>query len=166
MKTIKRLGFTHSHLLPGVYVNKLTGTLVVAHVGDLLCLGSPSHLKRFREDLMRVYECKYQVLERGTHITYLGRTIGLDEEGYTWKADRTHVKTLLEEQHLTDCASVNSPYWDDFGGKRPNSKELSRADATNFRRAVAKISYLRQDRFDLAVRANMLSRYMANPREG
>ena len=165
-KTLSEFGYRPSKLLPGVYSHSENGSWIVAHVDDLLCMGDFACLEKFRGDLMKKYECKYEHLSMNRSISYLGRKISMTSQGYAWEADEKHSKILLEEWDMTQCQEVNSPYWDGFGGPRAEADVMSGGDATRFRRASARINYLAQDRFDLCVAANMLSRYMASPRKG
>ena len=117
--------------------------------------GVQTRSPRFVRPFSKVYESKFKILEQGESVSYLGRTISLDQYGYSWCADKKHVDILMEEWDMQTCGSAISPFWDDFGGKRPDTEQMSKEDATKFWRAAARINYLSQDRFDLAVASNI-----------
>ena len=50
--------------------------------------------------------------------------------------------------------------------RNAEAKEMSPQEATRFRRAVARLSYMAQDRGDLSYAASHLASYMARPRDG
>jgi hypothetical protein len=71
---------------------------------------------------------------------------------------------LLEEWGLTGCKGSATPVSAD---KEPAGEvEMEGPDATKYRRGVARVNYLAQDRPDLAVAASLLSRSMAKPMVG
>ena len=164
-RTMRKLGFVVSKLHPSVYYHPRDQTWAVCHVDDILLFGGRSNLSKFKSELARCYKISGDFLEAGCEITYLGRTIGLDDNGYTWTADTKHVNMLLEETGLKDCKPVETPFWTEpTPEERDSQQSLHGSEATRFRRHVARISYLSQDRIDLCVAANKLSRLMSNPK--
>ena len=71
---------------------------------------------------------------------------------------------MLEEWGLEECNGVATPVGQERDGE--NEVEMQNLEATKYRRGVARINYLAQDRPDLAVAANLLARSMAHPKVG
>ena len=79
------------------------------------------------------------------------------------EADPKHVGILLKEWNMEDCNSCDTP----IGNEDVSSDEAMQAgEATMFRRAVARINYLGQDRPDLNVASRLMAMRTAQPRKG
>ena len=147
--------------------------LVVAHVDDLLCGGPREQCRKFKADIGKYYEMKGKMLgdvdDKGeliTEIKFLSRTIAQGPRGYIWRADAKHRRILLEEWGMAGASGVDTPFWPD-DGIDPETKELmTTLEGFRYRRAVARLNYLSQDRVDLNTASCLLSRSMAKPREG
>ena len=86
-----------------------------------------------------------------------------------WSADPKHREILLDEWELVNANLANTPVVtenDQDWVSREQAQERPNDDATEFRRAVARLNYLSLDRPDLFVAAGKLSRCIARPREG
>ena len=162
---MRKFGFRVSRLHPAVYYNPDVDIWAVCHVDDILLLGPRNNLVDFKGKLDQIYDITGEILEEGCEIKYLGRTIGRDSNGYYWHGDSKHVETLISELGMHDCNEVGTPYWKEVPHEeRDREPDLPSSEATTFRRHAARVSYLSQDRFDLCVAANMLSRCMATPK--
>ena len=42
-------------------------------------------------------------------MNFLGRATRRETDGYSWEADRKHVKLLLAEQQMEDCKMIELP---------------------------------------------------------
>ena len=89
----------------------------------------------------------------------------MTKSGLEWEADRKQVDSLLSEYGLESGGNgVDTP---GVKSDAESSEEpMSKADASRFRRAAAKINYLAQDRLDIAYASKELSRHMASPKCG
>ena len=144
------------------------GLILVSHVDDLLAGGPEGELKKLRTELAQNYEIKGNTLqESGGHLKFLGRSIVADEDGLVWTGDDKHRISLLEEWGMTASSPMDTPA---TSQEEPSVREtwepMDHQEATKYRRAVAVINYMAQDRPDLSVAANYLSRRMASPRRG
>ena len=102
-------------------------------------------------------------------LKFLGRRIERQGDGFVWSADPKHREILSDEWGLVNANPVSTPVAtenDQDWLTREQAQEMPKDDATKFRRAVAKLSYLALDRPDLCVAAGKLSRCLARPREG
>ena len=98
-------------------------------------------------------------------MKFLSRLIRWTTEGLEVEGDPRHAQTLLEEWEMMECKHVETP-----GVKRSvvatEREEMSPAEATKYRRAAARITYMAQDRPDLAFAAKELAMNMASPKCG
>jgi hypothetical protein len=138
---------------------------MVTHVDDLLCGGAKADLEWLRKELQKKYEVKGDIMSpKCTQLKFLGRVISSDSEGFYWEEDPKHRRILLEEWGLQDCKGAATPMSAEKDVERETEMETS--EGTRYRRAVARVNYLAQDRPDLAVAASVLSRSMAKPMVG
>ena len=42
-------------------------------------------------------------------IKFLGRTIRMESDGYSWESDPKHLRILLDEHGMTDCKALDLP---------------------------------------------------------
>ena len=167
-KTLQNMNFKCSKLHPGVYWNADRCLTLVSHVDDLLVCGPDAELHVMRAQLAQAYEIKGQTIKEGKGILkFLGRTIKETYASYQWTGDDKHRTKLLDEWSMQQCSSIDTPT---TGQEDPSVREtwepMNGEEAGKFRRAVAMVNYMAQDRPDLGVAANLLSRHMSTPRQG
>ena len=85
-----------------------------------------------------------------------------NEDGLEVEGDVKHCNTLLEEWGMSQARPVDTPMVKHE--RNAEAQEMSPQEATRFRRAVARLSYMAQDRGDLSYAASHLASYMARPR--
>ena len=113
---------------------------------------------------MKKYEIKTNLPDEDhNEVAFLGRKIRWTQEGIEVEADTKHVDILLKEWQMKDCKACDSPIGNEPGA---GSEEMEARQATVFRRAVARINYLGQDRPDLNVASRLLAMRMAKPKRG
>ena len=163
-KTMDQLGFKECVAQPGIYVHLERTLQVISHVGDFLCVGPQKELIWFRKSLEERYDIKSKSLsQESSMVSFLGREIRWTSEGIEFEADRKHVNILLKEWGLEDCNHCDTPV---ENVEMNEGSPMSGGEATLFRRAVARINYLSQDRPDLCVASRILAMRMATPRKG
>ena len=166
-KVMAGLGFTPSLLHPGIFQHNVRGVLVVAHVDDLLMAGPEIELEWTRTQLHNIFEIKGSMLSKTNPVKYLGRLITETDEGFTWEADTKHVNILIDELGLRGANGTKVPLSaDDRPVHDEDRAPLDVQAATMFRRCAARLNYLCQDRPDIGISSNLLSRSMSCPREG
>ena len=167
--TLKDMGFVSSQLHPGVYHHPVKDITVVAHVDDLLCGGRQVDLEWLRTEMQKKYLIKGKLIQRiGESVNFLGRELRWAASGLEWIHGHKHVERLLKDWGMEQCQPVNTPVVIEKESKEgePDPEEMTAEDATIYRRAVARVNYLAQDRADLCFVANLMSRTMARPRIG
>jgi hypothetical protein len=163
--TLEGLGFNASAHYPGVYYHPGMDVSMVTHVDDLLCGGSATNLEWLRKELQKKYEVKGDIMsEECKQLKFLGRVISHDSDGFYWEEDPKHRRILLEEWGLKDCKGAATPM--SVEKDSAGEVEMESSEGTRYRRAVARVNYLAQDRPDLSVAASVLSRSMAKPMVG
>ena len=162
-ETMAEFGLLESSTQPGIYYCDKRKLYIVSHVDDFLCVGSTEHLLWFREALENKFEIKSKVLSDCGELSFLGRTIRSTEYGIELEADTKHVRVLLQEWGMENCNACDTPLGEDA---KSGTVEMSTLDAKKYRRAVARINYLGQDRPDLNVAGRVLAMQMAKPMVG
>ena len=160
------LGFVCSSSNPSVFRHKLRDILVVTHVDDFLCCAQRDDLDWLWKSLSKRYTLKSKVLGPNSgefrEIEFLGRRFAWTRSGITYEADPKHVRVMLEEWCMTSCNKVASP-----GVKDERCEEaevpLAGPAARLYRRTVARLNYLAQDRADLAFATKEVARTMSAP---
>ena len=164
-RTMGALQFRCSKYNSCVHAHIERDILVNVHVDDFLCLASRTNLEWFYQQLSKEYLLKRDVLGPGEdevrEIEFLGRQLRWCAGGLEYEADRKHVQVLLREWDMTNCSGVVSP-----GVKEtPGVPEpvLPDSAVSGFRRAVARLNYLSQDRPDISFATKELARVMSCP---
>ena len=167
-RTLASLGFESSRHNPCVFRHEKRDILLNVHVDDFLCLGVRKQLDWLHEGLGREYLLKREILGPGRDearaVGFLGREIRWTSEGLEYEPDPKHVQILLSEWQLEGCREVVSP-----GVKEVEVVEeddLPPTGANAYRRAVARLNYLAQDRMDIAYATKELARTMSAPKPG
>ena len=96
----------------------------------------------------------------------MGRTIKQTPMGMEWIHGDKYVTGMLREFGLSECKPVCTPVAREEQSLGDDRPDMPKAEASRFRRAVAKVNYLSQDRLDIALGSSLLARTMSRPREG
>ena len=95
--------------------------------------------------------------------------IRLTQTGTELEGDDKHVDIMEKEWDMTCCNPVAIPDVKPVAtatGAQVETKDLSSADATLYRRAAARINYIALDRPDLSFASRVASSHMSCPKEG
>ena len=164
------LRFKSSVLHPAVYYHAGRGLRVLAHVDDFLCVGMEAELLWLHRELAGKYELKMQMVSRecqdSSEAKFLNRIIKIQDEGVSIEGDPKHVQLLKEEWGMTQCNAVDTPMTKEMANGNPNRPLMQPQEAYRYRRAVARINYMAQDRADLSSASKALTQTMANPLKG
>jgi hypothetical protein len=134
-------------------------------VDDFLVVGERAQCEALLADLKKDFEVDGEIvgLQRGEvpEVKFLGRLIRATPHGLEIEADRRLAIKIVEEANLGGGKGVEHP----GGAESKGGPEipLSGADATLYRRGVAIINFLAQDRGDLSYASKELSRRMSSP---
>ena len=103
-------------------------------------------------------------------IRFLNRIIRWTPEGVEIEADPKHVETLVQEWGLQQAKVAQTPgtkmHKAEEQQRETEKEEMGSSEATRFRRGVARVVYLAQDRLDLGFASKELAKRMARPRVG
>ena len=168
--TLKDLGFKDSRLHPGFFYHQGRDIALVSHVDDLLIGGTSKDFNWVIKSIEKKNDIKETDIENAKDgLKFLGRRIERQGNGYVWSADPKHREIFSDEWGLVNANPVSTPVAtenDQDWVTREQAQERPKDDATEFRRAVARLNYLSLHRPDLCVAAGKLSRCMARLREG
>ena len=170
-----KLGFHASVGTPCLYYHKQRDIHCVAHVDDFLVGGDREQLDWFIRVLGEQFEIKSEILgsdkDEVRSAKFLGRTIRWTDAGIEYEGDTKLRADLLSEWGMEDCKSVLTPgekeaKSEDQDDENDQREEMQSTDATAYRRGVAKINFMCQDRMDMGFASKELSKGMAKPRVG
>mgnify|MGYP000446280345 FL=1 len=172
---MKEMHFEECKVTNGVYTHRERDLRVVAHVNDFLLSGAIEDLHWFRDQMLKKYELKVQVIgwdrDDEKELNFLGRVIRATPTGVEIEGDDKHVEMLEKEWEMTNCNPVPTPYVkppasvNGVGGET-EGRAMSPANATLYRRAAARINYVALDRPDLSFASRVASSKMSDPQEG
>ena len=81
------------------------------------------------------------------------------------EGDERHSQLLIQEWAMQQCKDVDTPMTKAGQESINTGDELNEDEARRARRAIARMTYMSQDRPDLSVAARVMSQYMSKPRE-
>ena len=104
-------------------------------------------------------------------LKILNRTVKIDvlNDEMTLEADTKLVENALESMKLTGAKGVDSPRvrrTEEQTSQIENSGKLTSVESTLYRSLVMKLTYVAQDRVDIAEAVKCLTRHMKEPRSG
>ena len=99
------------------------------------------------------------------HIRILNRCMEWRSEGLAYEADPRHAEIVVNELGLKDCKPVVTPGIKVVYNEEDEDPRLNSEESTKYRRLVARLNFLAQDRHDIAYATKELARGMANPTE-
>ena len=153
-QTLCRMGFQACVTTPCVYLNKISGVWLAAHVDDLLAEGSWRNLEDFAQELAGRYDIKSYIIgpdkDELCEGTFLGRRIQWTNEGLTWTGDDKLVRDLLKEWNMETAKASYTPgvtEADRMEIDQVNEVPMEAALAKAYRSAAAKLNYLSLDNF-------------------
>lgn len=162
------LDFRASALHLSVYWRSVRLATAVLHVDDFLFIGSPSELQWLPKSLQKEYDLKKSLLEPESEneVRYLNRMLRRGAQGVERECDPKHMRTLVREHGMEGCKGKGTPMTTEGPNKSMGGKPLDPERPSKARKGIDNISYVAQDRPDLAVTARVLSPQMASPTEG
>jgi hypothetical protein len=167
---LSSIGFVASALHPAIYIHEDKGIRIVVHVDDFLCTGTREQLQWLHDELRKSYDLKVNLMGEAQDLSkegnFLGRLVRWTTEGIEVESDPKHVEVLLSEWGMEQANGVETPIAPDSDDGEDVRKPMCAEDARKYRRAVARLNYMAQDRCDIAVASKLLSQSMALPKEG
>ena len=165
-----KAGFRRSRLSPVAFYQPERELWCVVHGDDFTFSGWDEDLT-WIEDLTKA---NYEVKVRGRlgteegdskEIDVLGRTIKVEEWGWTWEADKRHRKMVLEHFGFdrTSKSLSGSGDKEDDKDNEEGDQEMTKAEATSFRGVTARTNYCAADCAPIQFATKEVCRDMANP---
>ena len=109
---MKEMHFDECKVTNGVFTHRERGLRVVAHVDDFLLSGKVEDLYWFRDQMMKKYELKVQVIgwnqEDEKELSVLGRVFRATPTGVEIEGDDKHVEML--EKRVGDDQLQSGPH--------------------------------------------------------
>ena len=167
-RTMESIGMRASQLQPSMYYHAERDLVVVVHVDDFLCSGSPQDLDWLYAGLHSKYDLTKNLLGKNHNREdkYLNRLLRWTPGGWEFEGDPKHARLLAQEWNMEHCKGVQTPSTKEGRERLGVGELLADAEATRVRRAIARLNYMSLDRVDLAVAARAASQHMSAPREG
>jgi hypothetical protein len=120
--------------------------------------------------LLKKYKLKKVFLSRSLmdaqEGTYLNRRIRFVNDGIEIEGDPKHAKLLIDEWGMLNAKGVDTPLNKEVCKMSTGRNPMTATEATRFRRGVARINYMSQDRCDLSSASKIMSQSMSNPLRG
>ena len=124
-------------------------------------------------ELKKLFELSCVTLGDGeiSEAKYLNRVIKWGTKGISISGDAKHSQILINEWGMESCKEVDTPMGREAEEalnteEREQRKPMADSEATRYRRGVARVNFMAQDRPDLSVASRIMSQYMSQPREG
>ncbi len=142
---------------------------VVVHGDDFTFEGPEDELKKVKEEMESWWDIKVRAVmgdEAGDdkEATILNRTVRWTNEGVEWEADPKHAKIIMEEMGIEEeSKGVRSPISREGKVEEGDEEELTREEASRYRRVSARANYLSADRPDIQYAVKEICRGMAKP---
>ena len=172
-KLLLGMGFQASTVQPSLYVHFEKDIKLMVHVDDFLVVASAGACTWLHEELKKEFELSCTILGDGnqSYGKYLNRRIEWRKNGIVIAGDPKHANILIQEWGMSECAGVDTPMGRDTEDLLNEFSQIERpamkdADATSYRRGVARVNFMAQDRPDLSVVARLMSQGMSSPKEG
>ena len=167
---LAEMGFKKGTAQPCALTKDRRGLRVLYHVDDFLVTGAPGQLAWFRKEILKRFESTSAILgpDAGQvrEIKFLNRVIRWCSTGITYEADPRHVRTLLSDLGLKQCAAVHTPGVKEEKAeqeKGTTDNDLPKERQTLLRRLIALLNYTSQDRPDLGYAVKECARRMSSP---
>ena len=161
-KAMKHLGFESRVLHSSLFYHRVRNVTVVFHVDDFLRSGTMEDLLRLYcyRSMEETYDLKHAIPNRdsGNEVKCFDRIVRWTPRGIELEGDEQHAKILRKAWSTEECSEVETAKTKDGQDRLNNGEELhEEEEARRARRAIARISYMAQDRLDISVVARVLS---------
>ena len=175
--TVKRfmakLGFRTSRVQPSLFIHDQKKLKLMVHVDDFLVTGPESGCEWLHSELKKLFELSCLMLgdDKISEAKYLNRVVQWGVKGISVSGDAKHSQILISEWGMESCKEVDTPMGREAEEALNTEERMSRklmgdSDATRYRRGVARVNFMAQDRPDLSVASRIMSQYMSQLRDG
>ena len=169
--TMAELGFKAGKATTCAFHHEERDILAVIHGDDITVLANQGGVSWMKDQLMTRYNIKLSAtLGPEQHddksVRILNRIVTWTENSLEYEADQRHAELILQELDLCSARPMSSPGTIDRQPEDDDDEELTGRDATKYRRLVARLNYIAQDRPDIQYATKELRRHMSDPRKG
>ena len=112
--------------------------------------------------LKSILDVKFGIKDLGSLTYFLGLEIARSDKGISLN-QRKFAFEILKETSMMGCKPVKSPMEQQLKLSKSNGQLLE--DSSKYRRLIGKLMYLTLSRPDITYAVNMLSQFLAQPRD-
>ncbi|KAJ9561853.1 LOW QUALITY PROTEIN: hypothetical protein OSB04_007013 [Centaurea solstitialis] len=155
------LGFKQSRADYSLFIHKEDESFVAAliYVDDVVVVGNdPIKIQATKDDLDK----KFSIKDLGNLKYFLGIEVTRTSEGLVLN-QRKYILDILEDCGLQGCKP--SPFPIEQNLKLDRADKEPKVDAGRYRRIVGRLLYLQATRPDITYSVNVLSQFVADPRQ-
>ncbi|KAK9062516.1 hypothetical protein SSX86_019703 [Deinandra increscens subsp. villosa] len=155
------LDFKQSNADHSLFIHKRGNTFVAAliYVDDVIVVGN--NLEKIQSTKSHLDE-KFGIKDLGILKYFLGIEVARTSEGMVL-SQRKYTLDILEDSGLQGCRPSMFPMEQNL--KLDKGDEQNPVDASQYRRLVGRLLYLQATRPDIAYSVNVLSQFVADPRQ-
>ena len=169
-KTMTELGFKTGKATTCAFHHEGRNVMAVIHGDDITVLASQGGVGWMKQQLQTRYDIKLSaVLGPGRNddksVRILNRIVTWAEDGLEYEADQRHAELILQELDLVHAKPMSTPGTSDRQPEDDDDTELTSKEGTKYRRLVARLNYIAQDRPGIQYATKELCRHMADPRQ-
>ncbi|KAD0786919.1 hypothetical protein E3N88_43719 [Mikania micrantha] len=158
---LMNLGFKQSVADPSLFIHKTGKTYVAAliYVDDVIVVGND--MNKMQATKIELHD-QFTIKDLGSLKYFLGIEVARTKEGIVL-SQRKYTLDILRDMGLEGCRPSTFPM--EQGLKLDKCENEQRVDAAQYRRLVGRLLYLQATRPDITYSVNVLSQFVADPRE-
>lgn len=160
-KALVEIGYTQSIADPSLFIYKIDIVHVAAliYVDDVIIVGNNmSKIQATKTELNR----RFTIKDLGSLKYFLGIEVVRTKDGIVL-SQRKYTLDILRDMGLEGCKPSAFPM--EQGLKLDKSDAEERVDAGQYRRLIGRLLYLQATRPDITYSVNLLSQFVADPRQ-
>ncbi|KAI3754366.1 hypothetical protein L1987_54148 [Smallanthus sonchifolius] len=159
--TLEEMGFKQSVADPSLFTYKtdVVHAAVLIYVDDVIMVGDD--INKIRDTKAELHR-RFTIKDLGTLKYFLGIEVARTKDGIVL-SQRKYTLDILRDMGLEGCRPSAFPM--EQGLKLDKGENDERVDAGQYRRLVGRLLYLQATRPDIAYSVNLLSQFVADPRQ-
>ncbi|KAI3776447.1 hypothetical protein L1987_46232 [Smallanthus sonchifolius] len=159
--TLEEMGFKQSLADPSLFTYKtdVVHAAVLIYVDDVIMVGDD--INKIRDTKAELHR-RFTIKDLGNLKYFLGIEVARTKDGIVL-SQRKYTLDILRDMGLEGCRPSAFPM--EQGLKLDKGENDERVDAGQYRRLVGRLLYLQATRPDIAYSVNLLSQFVADPRQ-